>query len=334
MSNLVKSTVQRLKILYLYQILTKYTDENHALTMPEIIAKLESYGISAARKALYEDIEALKLYGLDIVDSKGRNADYRVVSRDFELAELKLLADAVTSSKFLTEKKSRALTKKISSLCSVYEAKNIQRQVFVSGRVKSINEMIYITVDAVHQAISDSRQISFRYFSYDTANNKVYHGKRRICSPYALVWDDEKYYMVAYCEKRKTIVNFRVDRMESVEISDVPSRPHPVGFDLPEYLNATFSMFAGESTTVKLKIDNDLVNVVHDRFGKNAKMVPYDDGHFTVTAPVKVQAPFFGWLFQFGGKITILSPSEVSEQYEAMLKNAVDMLENKPSHIL
>ena len=326
MSNTSVSSVQRLKILYLYKILTEQTDETHSLSMPEIITKLESYGISAARKALYEDIEALKLYGVDIVDSKGRKADYRVVSREFELAELKLLADAVSSSKFLTEKKSRELSNKIASLCSVHEAKQLRRQVFVSGRVKSINEKIYFNVDAVHHAISSNKRICFRYFSYDRSKRKVYRDGKRICTPYAMVWDDEKYYMVAYCEKRNAIINFRVDRMESVEITDSSGRPLPAGFDLSEYLGSTFSMFAGESVEVKLRFDNDLVGVALDRFGKDVKIVPLDDDHFTVNVRVKVQAPFFGWLFQFGTKVAIMSPENVVEEYRQLLKSSLQQL--------
>ena len=324
MTQPAKSPIQRLKILYLMKILTEHTDEEHALSMPEIIAKLHACGISAARKALYEDIEALRLYGLDIVDSKGRNADYRVVSREFELAELKLLADAVCSSKFLTEKKSRELTNKIASLCSIHEAKQLRRQVFVSGRVKSFNERIYLTVDAVHHAISTRKQITFRYFSYDTRKHKVYRDKLRVCTPYALVWDDEKYYMVAYCEKRQAIINFRVDRMESVEITDKPQRQPPEGFDLSEYLSSTFSMFAGEAREVKLRFANELVSVALDRFGKDVKLVPYDDDSFTVTAKVRVQAPFFGWLFQFGGKVSVLSPSDVVDEYRQLLADAAE----------
>ncbi len=326
MSEKTKTPIQRLKLLYLYKILTEQTDENHALTLPEIITKLEFYGISAARKALYEDIEALKLYGLDIVDGRGRNANYRVVSREFELAELKLLADAVTSSKFLTEKKSRELTNKIASLCSVHEAKQLRRQVFVSGRVKSINEKIYLAVDAIHHAISSGKQITFRYFSYDREKRKVYRDGKRTCSPYALVWDDEKYYMVAYCEKRSSIINFRVDRMETVEISEAPARPLPVGFDLTEYLGSTFSMFAGESREVKLRFHNKLVNSVIDRFGKDIKMVPLDDDHFSIHASVKVQPPFFGWLFQFGEQASILEPADVVEEYRQMLQSTMNAL--------
>lgn len=317
-----RTSVQRLKILYLYKILTEYTDEDHALTMPEIISKLEQYGISAARKALYDDIEALKLYGLDIIDTKGRNADYRVVSREFELPELKLLADAVSSAKFLTEKKSRELIEKIAALCSTYQSVSLRRPVHVSGRAKAMNEKIYLNVDVIHRAISENKQISFRYFSYDTSKRRVYRNSRRVCSPYSLVWDDEKYYLVGYYEGRKSITNFRVDRMENVEIEDTRCVPAPEGFSVDDYLGSSFSMFSGETTEIKLLMDNDLVNVVIDRFGKNTKIVPYDEEHFTVIVNVKAEAPFFGWLFQFGGKVRILSPDSISDRYREMVESA------------
>lgn len=218
MSDKVKNTNQRLKILYLYKILLERTYEEHYITMPEIISQLELYGITAARKALYEDIEALKVFGLDIVSSRGVNAGYQVVNRDFELPELKLLADAVSSSRFLTEKKSAELLKKLEQLTSVYEAKQIQRQVFIADRVKAINERIYMNIDAIHRAIAERKKISFKYFDYDLNKKKCYRKGTRTCSPYALTWDDERYYLVAHYEKYDSISNFRVDRMESVEV--------------------------------------------------------------------------------------------------------------------
>lgn len=321
-----RTPMQRLKILYLYNILTEHTDEDHGLTMPEIIAKLESCGISAARKALYEDIEALRCFGLDIVDGRGRNADYRVVSREFELPELKLLADAVSSSRFLTEKKSAQLISKIGRLCSVHQAKQLRRQVFVSGRVKSMNEALYINIDAINRAISEGKRISFRYFHYDIKKHRQYRSERRVCSPYQLVWDDEKYYLVGYYYGREAITNFRVDRMENVIVEDTPSEPMPNGFTMEEHLGATFSMFAGETVEVKLLFPNDLVSVVMDRFSKDTKLIPYDDDHFAINVHVKAEPPFFGWLFQFGGKVRILSPQPVTEKYRAMLSAAAASL--------
>ena len=213
-----KNSIQRLKILYLYKIMLEQTDEQHPITMNEIISQLNLYGISAERKALYHDIEALCTFGLDIKQLKGNSSGYYVASREFELPELKLLADAVTSSRFLTEKKSNELLKKIEGLASVHEAKQIHRQVFVSNRVKAMNERIYINVDTIHRAIAEGKKISFKYFDYDLEKKKKYRDGLRVCSPYALSWDDERYYLIAYYEKYSSISNFRVDRMESVKI--------------------------------------------------------------------------------------------------------------------
>ncbi|MBR6925199.1 MAG: WYL domain-containing protein, partial [Oscillospiraceae bacterium] len=213
MAGTEKNSIQRLKILYLYKIMLEQTDELHPITMSEIINQLKLCGISAERKALYQDIEALCTYGLDIKQLKGNTSGYYVASREFELPELKLLADAVTSSRFLTEKKSNELLKKIEGLSSIYEAKQIHRQVFVSNRVKAMNERIYINVDTIHRAILEGKQISFKYFDYDIQKKKKYRDGLRVCSPYALTWNDERYYLLAYYEKYNRITNFRIDRM-------------------------------------------------------------------------------------------------------------------------
>lgn len=322
MSDNIKNTNQRLKILCLYKILLERTDEEHYITMPEIISQLSLYGITAARKALYEDIEALKVFGLDIVSGRGTNAGYQVVSRDFELPELKLLADAVSSSRFLTEKKSSELLKKLEKLTSIYEAKQIQRQVFIADRVKSGNERIYMNVDAVHRAIAEQKKISFKYFDYDINKKKRYRQGIRTCSPYALTWDDERYYLVAYYEKYDSISNFRVDRMENVEILPESAQKYPSEFNLSSYLNSTFSMFSGESEEVKLCFEQSLINAVIDRFGKNVSIFPDDDEHFTVRVQIKTEhpEPFFGWLFQFGTKVKIIAPFTLKEKYIEMLK--------------
>ena len=328
MSDKVKNVNQRLKILYLYKILLERTDEEHSISMPEIISQLELYGVTAARKALYEDIEALKVFGLDIVSERGVNAGYRVVSRDFELPELKLLADAVSSSRFLTEKKSSELLKKLEQLTSVYEAKQIQRQVFIADRVKAFNERIYLNVDAIHKAISERKKISFRYFDYDLRKRKKYREGIRTCSPYALTWDDERYYLVAHYEKYDSISNFRVDRMENVEVLDEPARKYPDGFKLSDYLNSTFSMFSGEAEEVKLRFEKSLINAVVDRFGKNVTAAPDGEEHFTVRVQIKTEQPepFFGWLFQFGTKVEILEPCELKEKYKEHLKSVLNLI--------
>lgn len=322
MSEKVKNTNQRLKILYLYKILLEKTDEQHYLTMPEIVQQLELYGISAGRKALYEDINALKNYGLDIVSMKGNVSGYYVASRDFELPELKLLADAVSSSRFLTEKKSSELLKKIENLSSVYEAKQIQRQVYVTNRVKAMNERIYINVDVIHRAIAENKKIKFKYFDYNIQKKKTYRDGLRICSPYALTWEDERYYLIAFHDKRGTISNFRIDRMENVEIIDESAKAKPENFIVADYMNSSFSMFSGRTQEVKLRFDNQLINAVIDRFGKNITVIADGDSHFTVRVKVKTERPepFFGWLFQFGIMVEIIEPCELRDKYIKMLK--------------
>ena len=322
MSDNVKNANQRLKILYLYKILLEKTDEEHYITMPEIIHQLELYGISAGRKALYEDIDALKAYGLDIVSLKGNVSGYYVASREFELPELKLLADAVCSSRFLTEKKSNELLKKIENLSSVHEANQIHRQVYVKNRIKSVNERIYINVDHIHRAITEGKQISFKYFDYDTAKKKKYRDGLRICSPYALSWDDERYYLIAYYEKYSDISNFRIDRMESVEILDEPIVPMPENFNVVEYMNSMFSMFSGKPIDVKMRFHISLVNSVIDRFGKDIFITPDGDEHFIVRANIRAGKPFFGWLFMFGENAEILAPENIKEEYKKMLSDA------------
>lgn len=299
------------------------TDENHHITMSEIINQLALYGISAARKALYEDIEALRTFGLDIKQLKGNTSGYFVASREFELPELKLLADAVTSSRFLTEKKSNELLKKIEGLASKHEAKQIQRQVFVANRVKAMNERIYINVDTIQRAISEGKKISFKYFDYGLDKKKKYRDGLRVCSPYALSWDDERYYLIAYYEKYQKITNFRIDRMEAVNVLEELSEPKPDGFNVAEYMNSSFSMFSGESEEVKLRFNNSLINSVIDRFGKDIPVLPDDDDHFTVRVTVKAEPPFFAWLFQFGRKAEIVGPIELKEKYKEQLKEVL-----------
>lgn len=318
----VRNANQRLKILFLYKILTEQTDEEHSISMPEIIRQLEAYGISAGRKALYEDIEALRTFGLDIVSGRGGSSGYAVVSREFELPELKMLADAVASARFLTENKAHKLIDKLSRLASVHEAKQLRRQVCVAGRGKEKGGRIYLTVDAIQRAINEKRQIQFRYFQYDIRKHKVYRDGTRICTPVALLWSDERYYMVAYYEKYpEKLTNFRVDRMERTEVLDVPAAEPPEPFDPEEYQNETFSMFSGKTQTVKLRLHNSLVNPVIDRFGKRISIHPDGEEHFYIRVPVKAEQPlpFFGWLFQFGDKAELLEPAALREEYCAAL---------------
>ncbi len=327
--NIIK---QRARIMYVYKILLEETDEEHSITMPKIIEKLNGYGVSAARKAIYDDINALKEFGADIETGRGSGAGYSLLSRDFELPELTLLADAVSSSKFITQKKSSELIRKLEGLASRHEAAGIERQIYVADRVKTPNEKIYINIDVIHRAVAEKKKIEFRYFGYDANLKKKYHDGRHICSPYALTWSDEHYYLVAHYEKYPDrYTNFRIDRMEKVSILDEPAKSMPRKLNLSKYLNSTFSMFSGKAENVVLCFENDLMNPVVDRFGYNITSYREDDEHFSVKVSVKTEQPqpFFAWLFQFGTRVRIVSPDDLRQKYTESLSKVAEMYREK-----
>lgn len=320
-----KSSNQKLKLLYIKRILEEKTDENHMITVPQIIEELERYGISAERKSIYDDLEALRIFGLDIESVKTKTTGYYIASREFELPELKLLADAVASSKFITEKKSSELIHKIESLASTYEAKQLQRQVCVMGRVKTINEKIYYNVDTIHQAIAQNKQISFHYFEYTLDKSIRYrnNGEKYILSPLALSWEDENYYLIAYYEKHSNLTHFRVDKIECVEILESKRLPLPdqKEWNAADYSKKVFNMFSGQEETLRLQFDNFLIGVVLDRFGKDVSIRKVYDDSFIVQVDAVVSPPLLGWLFSFGSNVRVLEPESLKE---TMRKRALD----------
>jgi len=319
-----KSVNQKLKLLYLQKILLEKSDENHLLTVKDIIKELKRWDIEVERKTVYTDINALQKFGHDIICKKSKSTGYYVCERDFQLPELKLLADAVASAKFISEKKSQLLLEKISLLASHHESNQIKRNIIVRNRVKTINEHVYYNVDAVNQAIADKRQISFRYFDYDLNKERVYRqdGGPYAISPYALFWDDENYYVIAYHKKYNDISNFRIDRMDGVTPLKEEIEPLPNNFSIGDYARKTFSMFRGPEERVHLKLKNNLINVILDKFGKDVYINKLDDDFFEVSINVCVSTSFFGWLFQFGNEAQILAPEHVLKTY----KNRVSAL--------
>lgn len=317
---------EKLKLLFLMKLLLEKTDENHMLTVSQILAELEALGFYSGRKSFYADLEAMRAFGLDIVSVRAAGTvGYFVASREFELPELKLLADAVACSKFVTEKKSEELIRKIEGLASVYEARQLQRQVYVPGRVKTGNEKIYYNVDAIHQAISADRQIAFRYFEYTVEKEKRFRrdGEPYVVSPYALSWDNANYYLIAYYEGHPRLTHFRVDKMESVELLEERRHPLPEGkeFNSAEYAKKVFHMFGGEEETITLQFDNSLVGVVLDRFGADVEIRKADEESFTVTVEALVSPPLLGWIFSFGNKVRILEPELLAQR---MRENATE----------
>lgn len=321
---MAKSSNQKLKMLYLMKILLEKTDDENTITLNEMIAELERHGITAERKSIYDDIEALRQYGIDITTRKTKTTDYFVANRLFELPELKLLVDAVQCSKFITHKKSNELIKKIESFASVHQAILLQRQVYVANRVKTMNEGIYYNVDKLHTAIAENKQVSFKYFEYTVDKEKRFrkNGEKYIVSPYALSWDDENYYLVTFSEKYYDFTHYRVDRMSDIEIINEPRTklPDEEQFNIAEYSKKVFNMFGGEEEMVKLQFDSSLVNVVIDRFGKDITLEKVDENNFVVRVNIAVSSTFLAWLFQFGDKVKILSPESVVKRYEDNLK--------------
>lgn len=328
-----KSSFQKLKIIRVMEFLLQKSDENHPVTMQAIIDYLERRGIPSERKSIYADFEALEDYGLDIVRvNEGRFHGYYVGTRDFEVAELKLLVDSVQSSKFITEKKTMELINKIESLASIYEAQLLSRQVFVKNRIKTMNESIYYNVDAIHSGIVAGKKIQFHYFDFTVQKEK--HLRREgafyVMSPYALTWDDENYYMVAFDSDLQTIKHFRVDKMQDISCTDEPrdGAEEFAAMDLAEYSKKVFGMFRGEEKKVRLRFTNDLVGAVLDRLGRDAILIPDGNEHFTVTAQVAVSPQFFGWVCGFGSKAQILGPDGVVTAMRKHIKSIAKMYED------
>ena len=323
-----KTTGQKLKLLYLMKIFLSHSDESHMLTVNEIISKLSEYDIKAERKTVYDDIETLRQFGIDIVMEKAKAYGYYVAGRDFELPELKLLADAVQSSKFITEKKSRELIKKLEGLVSVYDAGTLKRQVYIQNRVKNMNESIYYSVDTMHEAIAEGRKISFKYFDYSIAKERVYRrdGAVYVVDPIALTWNDENYYLIAHSHDREGLSHYRVDRMNNVSILDEKRDKDVKGINLAEYSKKIFGMFGGEETNVLLRVSNQLASAVIDRFGGDVMMIADGEDHFTVSIRVIPSPIFYGWLFQFGELCTVLSPQKVVDELKLRAESLISSL--------
>lgn len=326
----MKLSHQKLKLFYLMKILLEKTDEEHTITVPEMIAELGKLGISAERKSVYDDLEYLKLFGLDVCSRKTRTHDYFIGSREFELPELKLLVDSVQSSKFITHKKSMELISKIEKLTSEANAKKLHRQVFVTNRVKTVNETIYYNVDKIHDAIAANKQITFKYYDLDVNRKKVYrkNGDRYTESPVALTWDDENYYLITYKEKYDDYAHYRVDKMESIEITEEDRVLSEEPFDLSAYSKTTFAMFGGEETEVSIKFENDLVGVVFDRFGTDVRIVKADEEHFICTVKVAVSPHFLSWIVSFGRRAKIMSPDYVVDEMYTLIRESLENYEN------
>ena len=294
-----KGKNQKFKLYRLAQIMLENTDEEHYITMPEIKEKLEEYEVTADRKSIYNDLKDLEKLGIEVEgEPVGNRYHYHVVERPFELPELKLLVDAIQSSKFITQKKTNTLIKKLEKLVSKYDAQKFQRQVYVSGRIKAMNESIYYTIDAIHNAISENRKIKFQYYQWNV---------------------------------KKEIKHYRVDKMLRIKMSTEAreGKEHFKQLDMADYAKKSFGMFGGKEKTVKLLVDNCLAGVIIDRFGKDIMLIPADENHFTVNVDVHVSKQFLGWVFSLGEQVKILSPEEVVEQMQGEVKRLVEQYDSR-----
>ncbi|MBE6939682.1 MAG: WYL domain-containing protein [Ruminococcaceae bacterium] len=307
---------KKLKLLYLAQFLQENSDEQHPRTIQDIQAHLRQYGIEAERKSLYDDLHLLEEFGLDIQTKKAQHFGYYIGDRSFQLAELKTLIDVVQASPFLSEKKSMDLIKKLTQLTSRYNAGQLNRQVYVLGRPRTLNEQLYYAVDGIYTAIQENRKISFRYFDWTTEGKKALRkdGALYTASPVALCVD-RHYYLIAYDPQLADYRHYRVDRILQLTVTDQPRDELPQNFDLAAYVKTVFDMYNGETRMVQLRFEQQLLNAVIDRFGADAHMHQADSGYFHLTAPVEVGPTFFGWLAQFGKQAQILGPQQVQEDF-------------------
>lgn len=318
----------KLRILYIMKIFLEKTDETHVLSAADIAVRLKDYGMSADRKTVYSDIETLREYGLDIVQAKGTNGGYYVGKRSFELPELKLLVDAVQSSRFISKKKSGELIGKLEGLCSESQAKQLWRNVFIYNRPKTGNETIYYNVDQIHTAILEDRQITFHYGEWTVRKTLKFkkNGAMYRVSPWALTWDNQNYYLIAYDKDADLIKHYRVDKMKDMGVlkDKRQGQQRFRDFDLAAFAKKTFSMYGGREETVTLICRNELAGVIIDRFGSDTMLMPVDGAHFKVSVPVAVSPQFFGWAAGVGKGMHIAAPEEVKSQYAEYLRELLE----------
>ena len=320
----------KLRPLYLLQILKERTDEDNYLTTTQLCSILKQrYGMNTHRTTIKGDIEVLQKAGFSIDERRSTQNQYRYIDRDFEIAELKTIIDAIASSKFLTEEKSNNLIKKVTALAGINKARDLKRNVVVDGRGKIENKQIFYIIDTINDAINQRKKIKFRKIEYNVKKERVLHhgGEAYTFSPYSLVWDGDNYYVVGYSDKYKTIGSHRVDRIaEQPTILEESAVPQPAGFDVSKYVKTTFRMYNAPRKEVELLCDNGVMDAIIDRFGSDVTTYAGDLQNFRVIEEVAVGKVFFNWIFGFEGKVRIKAPEEVKEQYRQMVENAAKIV--------
>lgn len=318
-------TDPKLRIFYIQDYFLKNTDESHTVTVQELLAHLEEMGIATDRRTVYADIRRLKSLGMDIEKRRSKTHDYYLATRPFELAELKLLVDAVQSSRFLTRKKSDVLIQKLSGLTSRHQAEKLSRQVYVQNRVKTDNERIYYNVDSIHEAIALGRKLGFQYCQYTLTKSLKprRNGAQYVVNPYLLTWAEDNYYLIADHPEHEGLAHFRVDKMLSATVLPDKRVPLAASFDPAAYAKTMFSMYVGDNEWVEMRFDASLIGVVIDRFGTDVQIIRSDGNSFTIRAFISVSPAFFGWLLQFGNQARILAPTDAARKMRALLSETL-----------
>lgn len=314
------------RILVLTNFLYEHTDEDHQITSDDLVAFLKEQGVPANKKTLKNDLDLMVDSGLDIVTVSSKPNRYFWGSRHFEMPELKLLIDAVSSSRFITEKKSRELTKKLTELASVNQKKELRRHVHAAGgRVKPKNEGIYYTVNDINEAINKHKRIVFRYFEYNGEKQRVYRndGQEYELSPYDLIWNDDFYYVVGFSREHDNVSVFRVDRIDKVEILKDRAVRRPDDYKIEDYSRRIFEMYDGEIAKVKLECNNEVMKYVIDRFGENVNTKPKREDHFIATVEVSLSPNFYSWVFRFAGKMKIVAPQKAIDGIGEMIDSFI-----------
>ena len=311
------------RTLVVFRYLWETTDDEHSVTVADIVSYLATQGIKVKDyRTIKADIADLMDFGIDIVETKRDRYEYHIGNRHFEVPEVKLLVDAVQSSRFISQRKSKALIQKLATFVGPHDAGIIRRELYVDQRSKSDNESVLRSVDAVQDAIAENMKVSFQYFDYSPQKEKVarHNGMTYRVSPYSLIWNDDNYYMIGFSDDRQIIQTFRIDRIDHLSQVDEPRVEPPDDYNVSDFFTQEFSMLSGKERTVELLVENHLMNNIIDRFGESVQTETVDNGHFKITVTVALSTNFYAWVFASNGKIRILSPQEAREDFAAMME--------------
>ncbi len=317
-----RNTEQKVKLLVLYDILCRMTDENHALNSDELIDELAKNNISVSRKVLPLDIALLNEYGYEVLSYKKKYHYYYVVNRRFDTAEIAMLADVVKASKLNAEQKN-TLIKKLSEMVGSYQAENISKNIITYSNPKRSNKRLMYSVDAIDKAINERKKISFLYYSLNAKKEKVYRkdGGRYVTNPLVMVWNKDNYYLITYPDKHEGVTTYRIDRMEDVKIEETPivEKKEFINFDIEKYRAQAFSMFGGEVQNVELQFNSEMLDDIYDKFGEDIEIKAIED-IYRICVPIQVSPTFFAWVVGSRGKVRIISPQTVCEQFNEFVK--------------